>query len=267
VSQKISVIIPTFNRAKLLKRALSSVVNQSLKPHEIIVIDDGSSDETRSVAKDFLVKYHYQPNSGVSRARNVGVKIASAEMIAFLDSDDEWHKDKLLLQSRFMQENGFEISHTNEVWIRDGMRVNKPKRARKGDEDFYKIASYLTIATSSILMKKSLFESVGGLDESLEVCEDYDFFLRVSKLAKIGYLDKELVYKYSHSKEQLSYKYWGMDRFRIRALMKFSDDERIKKLIVKKAAILRDGAKKRDNEEIYNKYDKIIKSLQNKGEL
>ena len=128
---KISIIIPTYNRAKFLLEAVNSVFNQTVKPFEIIVIDDGSNDNTKEVLENLDVKYIYQKNRGVSSARNRGVKEAKGDWICFLDSDDIWLEDKLKEQILFHQNSDFLISQTDEVWIRNDKRVNKPKRYKK----------------------------------------------------------------------------------------------------------------------------------------
>ena len=104
---KFSVIIPTFNRAYCLERAIDSVLNQSFKDFELIIVDDGSTDDTVEVLKKYQNKISYikTKNLGVSHARNVGIKKSRGEWIALLDSDDEWHENKLELQNKFISEN------------------------------------------------------------------------------------------------------------------------------------------------------------------
>ena len=126
----ISVIIPTYNRAHLIKDSVSSVLSQTLKPAETIVIDDGSTDGTWPILKKLgfsvsdnkknTLRYIYKENGGVSSARNVGIELASSEYIALLDSDDQWKPTKLENQISSLQQESFEarLSHTDEVWIR-----------------------------------------------------------------------------------------------------------------------------------------------------
>ena len=129
----ISVVIPVYNRPLLVKRAIESVLGQSHKASEIIVVDDGSTDETADTLKSFKnIKIITQKNSGVSSARNRGIKEASGKWIAFLDSDDIWHKDKLKLQSEFHDKNPqIQFSHTLEEWVRDGKIVKQKKQHQK----------------------------------------------------------------------------------------------------------------------------------------
>lgn len=222
---EITVIIPTYNRYTLLQRALASVFAQTYFPKEIIVIDDGSYDETFSIQNDFPnVKYIYQENSGVSSARNRGIEEAECEWVAFLDSDDEWCEEKLRHQVAFHRQTpDILMSYTDEVWIRDGKEVKIPKKFQKiGCNIFLENLSYCNIAPSSVLLHKKVLHKVGFFDEALEVCEDYDLWLRIALEFEIAFLDRKLVKKYAGHKDQLSFKYWGMDRFRVLALEKLS---------------------------------------------
>ena len=262
----ISVVIPTYNRYEVLKRALASVFTQTHLPFEIIVVDDGSTDETQQITQDFPdIKYFYQENSGVSSARNLGIEKSSCEWIAFLDSDDEWHVEKLQEQTAFHKENpDILISYTDENWIRNGVEVKMPKKFRKfGGEIFNECLSHCIIAPSSTMINKMLLSTVGTFDESLEVCEDYDLWLRVARTHKIGLVDKKLITKYGGDEDQLSLKHWGMDRFRVLSLEKLlelePDDEKlIKNMLLKKYKVLLKGAIKYDKmTEIINYKEKI----------
>ncbi|MDA3909543.1 MAG: glycosyltransferase family A protein [Sulfurimonas sp.] len=220
---EISVVIPTYNRYEVLKRALASVYAQTHKPKEVIIIDDGSTDETSQILKLFPeAKYYYQKNSGVSSARNLGIKKASYEWIAFLDSDDEWHPQKLQEHLELhLDSPELQISYTDEKWMRDAKEVNMPKKYRKfGGDIFKECLSHCIIAPSATIIHKDLFERVGLFDENLEVCEDYDLWLRIAIENKIELIDKKLITKYGGDKDQLSMKFWGMDRFRVKALEK-----------------------------------------------
>ncbi|MCD6172403.1 MAG: glycosyltransferase family 2 protein, partial [Sulfurimonas sp.] len=179
----ISVIIPTYNRYEFLKRALISVYAQIHMPKEVIIIDDGSTDNTSQIQNDFPhAKYIYQKNSGVSSARNLGIKNSTCQWIAFLDSDDTWHVDKLKVQVEFHKQNPHaKMSYTAEKWIRDSKEVKITKKFKKyGGDIFNECLSHCIIAPSATLIYKELFDRVGFFDESLEVCEDYDLWLRVA---------------------------------------------------------------------------------------
>ena len=247
---KISVIIPTYNRKNLIKRAIESVLSQTLKPHEIIVVDDGSTDNTYDAIKEYPIKYIQQKNQGVSSARNRGIKSAKGNVIAFLDSDDVWLEKKLELQSKLHIQD-YPFTHTQEIWIRDNKILKQKKWHQKPDGDcFYENISFCKIAPSTVMINKTLFEQVGYFDESLEVCEDFDMWLRVLKITPIKLLKQDLTIKYAGEHEQLSFKYFAMDIFRIKALLKHLPDKRVQKEIEKKLYILQKGAKKHQNREI-----------------
>lgn len=271
---EITVVIPTYNRYRLLKRAILSVLAQTQQVDEIIVVDDGSDDETLQIQKDFpQITYIYQENSGVSSARNVGIKNAKNEWIAFLDSDDEWHKDKIEEQMAFHKKNPeILMSYTDELWIRNDVAVKIPKKFKKyGGEIFKECLSHCIIAPSATLIHQSLLDECGYFDEDMEVCEDYDLWLRVAFSNKIGLVDKKLIIKYAGHEEQLSFKHWGMDRFRVQTLEKLllgleKQDLEIFALIlnelIKKYSLLLKGAMKYDRQTDAAFYRKRIEELQ-----
>ena len=218
----LSVVIPTYNRYELLKRAIASLYEQTTPPQEIIVVDDGSTDNTKAIVKDFPeIIYIYQENRGVSAARNAGIQRAKNEWIAFLDSDDEWHSKKLQKQIDFHRKNpDILMSYTDEVWIRNGQKVKIPKKYRKiGEDAFVENLSYCNIAPSSVMLHKKLLDRVGLFDEDLEVCEDYDLWLRIASKEKIALIDEKLINKYAGHDEQLGFRK-NMDRVRIAILQK-----------------------------------------------
>ncbi len=267
----ISVIITTFNRYRLLKRAVNSILNQTLVPNEIIIIDDGSMDETKNIQKDFKnVKYFYQKNSGVSSARNHGIKAAKSEWIAFLDDDDEWCKDKLQTQATFHKKHkNIPISFTDEIWIRDEKRVKVPKKYQKNEDDILqKCLKYCFLAPSSAMIKKDLFDEVGYFDENLEVCEDYDMWIKIALLYQIGIIPKPLIIKNAGAKNQLGFKHWGMDRFRVRSLVNIYNQTQnktqknlIKTEIIKKLNLLIKGAKKHNNFILQKQFYSLLKEF------
>jgi len=224
---KVSVIIPTYNRYELLKRALISVFAQTHQPKEVIVVDDGSTDNTSQIKKDFPnIIYIYQKNKGVSSARNTGIKASTCSYIAFLDSDDEWLEDKLALHVAYHKQHpDILMSYTDEIWIRDGVEVKIPKKFKKLGVDIFKEnLEYCNIAPSSVCLHVELLKDVGLFDESLEVCEDYDLWLRILMKYEVGLIDKKLIKKYAGHEDQLSFKHWGMDRFRVESLEKLLGD-------------------------------------------
>ena len=221
---KISVIIPTFNRKKTLERAIHSVINQSLSPFEILIIDDGSNDGTKEWVKESFqdIKYIYQNNQGVSSARNKGIKHAYGDWVAFLDSDDEWLPNKLYEQVKAIGSNPeIKFFHTNEIWIRNGVRVNQMKKHKKyGGYIFEKCLDICKVSPSSVLIKKEIFDDVGAFDNSLRVCEDYDLWLRITSKYPVVFLDIPLIYKYGGHAGQLSKVNDGIESYRIQSLEK-----------------------------------------------
>ena len=266
----ISVVIPTYNRSKLLCRSIRSVLNQTFQPKEIIVVDNGSNDNTRDmISKSFRnIRYIYHNKKGVSAARNIGIKISRSNWVSFLDSDDEWMKDKLLLQKEYILKNpNVNFLHTNEIWFKNGKHLNQKNIHRKyGGYIFENCLKLCCISPSSTLIKKKLFDKTGYFDESFQVCEDYELWLRISSKIKIHFLEDKLTIKHGGHDGQLSQKYWGMDRFRIMAIEKnildnwFNEEQKryaIKDLISKIKIILI-GAQNRNNQKIFNEYQKKL---------
>ena len=177
---KISVVIPTLNRKNFLKKAIESVLKQTFSSYEIIIIDNLSSDGTlEMVMKEYpTVKTFVQSIPGVSATRNLGIEKSEGNWIAFLDSDDQWHHEKLKLQVESIseEENKVFLSHTDETWYREKKIVNqKLKHRKRGGFIFEYCLPLCCISPSSSLIKKEIFNEIGYFDESLEVCEDYDF--------------------------------------------------------------------------------------------
>ena len=270
-------VIPTFNRWPLVGEAIESVLSQSFTDFELIVIDDGSSDGTaENIARDFpnvtLIK---QENCGVSAARNVGIRLAKAGWIAFLDSDDLWEQEKLFRQYEAIQADpSIRIVHTDEIWIRNKKRVNPKNRHQKtgsengGHELFQRSVEMCLISPSSVVIHSDVFGKVGLFDESLPVCEDYDLWLRIMANYPVAYIDKKLTIKRNDddpdcSADQLSKSTWGMDRYRVRSLERLIgsqslDTQQVRialNEVVRKSAILAKGAGKRG---ITRRYDEYI---------
>jgi len=256
---QISVIIPTWNRSGTLCRALDSVFAQTLPPLEIIIVDDGSIDGTATRVQQRYpqCQYIYQEQKGVSAARNLGIRTARGDWIAFLDSDDEWLPTKLESQRALLDSSpACRLCHTEEIWIRNGKRVNPMrKHAKSGGWIYRKCLPLCVISPSSVLIRKELFDDVGMFDETLPACEDYDLWLRVCARVPVGFVETPQIIKYGGHADQLSRKHWGMDRFRIQALSNMLDsgildteDARAtRETLAAKAGILADGAAKRGN--------------------
>ena len=258
MSPKVSVIIPTFNRGKTLKRAIDSVLKQTFKEIELIVIDDGSQDGTSEIVAQYKnITYLKQTNQGVSFSRNIGIKKSAGEYIAFLDSDDEWLPEKLETQLKFLGENSEYVwVHTEEIWVRNGVRVNPMKKHKKGGGDqFLPSLELCLISPSSVMIKRELLEKE-KFDETLEVCEDFDLWLRLLLGHQIGFIPTPQIIKYGGHDDQLSRKHFGMDVFRVRSLNKLlqyyplsqSQRSNVEKVMRKKMNILRKGAIKHNNQ-------------------
>tara|TARA_B100000315_G_C14595281_1_gene598643 strand:+ start:5823 stop:6665 length:843 start_codon:yes stop_codon:yes gene_type:complete len=269
----ISVVIPTFNRGELLSRALNSILSQTFPPYEVIIVDDGSLDNTADIIKTSFptVAYLYQKNSGVSAARNCGINSANGEWIAFLDSDDEWHPVKLQKQMEAVQNNPeSKICHTEEIWVRNGKRVHQMDKHKKfGGWIFQKCIPLCCISPSSVMIHRSVFDEVGLFDESLPVCEDYDMWLRITSRYPVLFLDELLITKFGGHADQLSRKYWGMDRFRIKSLenilfencLSEENKEAILNMMIEKINIFLHGARKRKNMDLTAKYEEKLHRL------
>lgn len=221
---EVSVIIPTYNRSQKVARAIQSVLDQSFRDLEIIVVDDGSTDDTYQCLDRFRssIKYIRQLNNrGVSAARNRGIKSSFAPWIAFLDSDDYWLKDKLQVQMELVHRNpGTMACQTDEIWIRRGRRVNPKRRHRKPSGDIFRQSLKLCLVSpSSVIIRRSVFNEVGLFDETLQAAEDYDLWLRISCRYPVYLIDRALIVKEGGHADQLSQRFAGMDRFRIRAIV------------------------------------------------
>lgn len=227
MSESISVIIPTYNRSYCLERAVLSVLKQTLVCDELIIVDDGSTDDTRERVADIQkrfpnrLSYFYHPNRGVAAARNFGISKASGSLLAFLDSDDHWHKTKLAKQVESMVKHpDFLVSHTKEKWLRRGQHLNQKKIHIPRDGDIFDHCLILCgVGMSTVMAKKELFEQVGNFNEDFHCCEDYEFWLRVSARHLFLLVDEPLTVKEGGRDDQLSCQYGvGMDKLRISAI-------------------------------------------------
>ncbi len=203
---KISVIIPTYNCPKdYLREAIESVLSQTLPPLEVIVVDDGSTDDTQQFVSKYTasgVRYLYQTNSGQSAARNLGIRSARGDWIAFLDHDDVWLKTKLERQAA-----KYEASHC-EFIVTDMYKGKSPDVEKKSFLGAYRcvaegqifdiLIDRSFIFPSSVLVHKRLLEKHGGFDEKLRLMEDLDLFLRIAQEHDIAVVPEILVFRRLH---------------------------------------------------------------------
>jgi len=199
---KVSVIIPTYNHAKYVGRAIDSVLAQTYKNYEIIVIDDGSTDNTKEVLKEFIAKieYVYQENRGLSAARNTGIKRSRGEYLVFLDADDYLPSEKLAVQVELLDKHpeigwvysdGYYVDEKGNILERASERFKKPK-SPEGDI-FFDLLSGNFIPVNTVMVRRKCMD-VGFFDESLTSYEDCDFWLRVSADYKVKYIDKPMAF-------------------------------------------------------------------------
>jgi glycosyltransferase involved in cell wall biosynthesis len=272
---RISVIIPTFNRSRLICRAIDSVLAQTCTPDEIIVVDDGSTDDTfEKLQQQYptnIKVYRCSENRGVSAARNLGIERSTGDWIALLDSDDEWLPDKLAQQVSALHKNPLPVCHTDEIWIRKGVRVNQMKKHRKFGGDIFKhCLAMCAMSPSSIMLEKRIVLEAGGFDETLPACEDYDLWLKICAQTPVLYLQQPLIRKYGGHEDQLSAKHWGMDRFRIQSLDALlqtnvlCEEKRNLAIetLLRKLNILRKGAEKHNNQTMLSYCDLLLLKYQ-----
>lgn len=263
----VSVIIPAFNRAWSLEETLRSVRGQTFKDFEVIVVDDGSTDGTPDLMRRFpeIRVHRWQDNRGVSAARNRGIEMARGAWVCFLDSDDRWVENKLQVQMDWMRAHPeCPACYTDEIWIRNGVRVNPKNKHRKYSGDIFRHCLPLCIISpSSIMMRTSILEAIGGFDNDLAACEDYDLWLRLASRYLVDFIPEKLIIKTGGHADQLSHKYRGMDRFRVYALEKIlkqdvlSTKQRIWVLeaLIEKCSILHIGYRNRGKHEEAQLYE------------
>jgi glycosyltransferase involved in cell wall biosynthesis len=264
----VSVIIPTYNRAWVLREAIDSILAQEFKDFELIVVDDGSTDNTGEILdsyeQDILVLR--QSNKGVSAARNRGIDAAEGRLIAFLDSDDLWLPRKLSSQVDFFNSNpAAVINQTEEIWVRNGVRVNPKTRHHKfSGMIFERSLALCLVSPSAVMIKKNLFSEVGVFDENLPACEDYDLWLRISCRYPVHLIETPLIMKRGGHADQLS-KAHGLDKYRIQALKKIITSGHLEpdsyraavRTLQEKCAIFAAGCRKRGKDAEAKYYEEL----------
>ena len=217
----VSVIIPTYNREEVLPRAIKSVLNQIFKDFELVIVDDGSTDNTKDVVKNFnddRVKYFYQKNQGVSAARNLGIKKARGKYIAFLDSDDEWLPEKIEKQISLFKNNTSldfigckRIVVNNKKEYKEKIDFNKEEVSSK---KYFKLSlkgNLRTVClTSGLVVKRKIIEKVGFFDKNLPSGQDLDMWWRIfEKGGKFDFVDDYLYKYYEDNNDSLSSSFKG----------------------------------------------------------
>ncbi len=253
---RVAVIIPTFNRARQVVEAVESVLRQTYTDFELLVVDDGSTDDTAERLAPYASRLRLvrQENRGPSAARNRGVAETDSEFVAFLDSDDLWLLRKLERQLAWMRAHpGRLVCYTDEIWIRRGVRVNQRKVHHKhGGMIFAHSLPRCIVSPSSVLMRRQFFEEVGFFDEDLPVAEDYDLWLRAALRTRFGFLPEKLIVKRGGHEDQLSRR-WGIDRYRVQSLLRLlrsgelspRQDRLVRCELERKCRILEQGFTKR----------------------
>jgi glycosyltransferase involved in cell wall biosynthesis len=257
----------------LIGRAVDSVLKQTMGDFELIVVDDGSTDGTGELPlfSDKRISYYkLTSNSGVSKARNFGVEKSLGTWIAFLDSDDEWFPGKLENQLRWIMHNPqYKIVQTKEIWIRDGRKVNPPLTHQKSGGDIFLASIERCMVTpSSVMLTRELFDETGGFDETLQACEDYDLWLRITSAYPVGLVDEYLLNRYGGHNDQLSSAVMVLDKFRIRSMVKLlhrgeltaEQNLAVRENLCKRSMIVANGFLKRGNRELYERFEFIAES-------
>lgn len=263
---KVAAIIPTFNRRHCISRAIDSVLQQSSPVDEIIVVDDGSTDDTADFIEQTYpdVQLLRQANQGVSAARNHGVKHTNCEWIALLDSDDSWLPHKMAtIRDCQSRQSGLHLYHSDEIWMRNGVRVNAMNKHRKsGGWIFPQCLPLCVISPSAAVINRQVLLEERLFNESLPACEDYDMWLKICHQYPVAFVDQALITKHGGHDDQLSRAYVAMDRFRILAIDDLLDSRQLSaeyealsiQTLNSKLKILLGGARKHGNQELLDRF-------------
>ena len=190
---RVSVIIPTYNRAQFIEAAIVSVLEQTFSDYEIIIVDDGSTDNTRQVVEPYLdrAQYVYQENGGAGMARNHGLRLARGEYIAFLDSDDLFMPHKLERQIAYLEANpAVGLVYAGHEFIHEDGRYFSTQRVRTADAAYPRLMADCRIALPSVLVRRSVLDAVGGFDETMRIGQDVDLWLRIARHFPVGVIEE-----------------------------------------------------------------------------
>lgn len=264
----VSVIIPAYNRFEFLKEAITSVKIQTYRCFEIIVVDDGSTDNTSDLLDRTGVLYVKIRHTGKpGHTRNIGALRASGRYLAFLDSDDLWKSNKLEMQVLFFNKNpDILFCHTREIWRRGNDIVSqKNQNHRRSGNIFDDALKKCIVGPSTVMLTKKLFFDSGMFNPKIEIAEDYEFWLRICDRHLIGYVDKPLTEKRSGHPDQLSNKYDQIEIFRLKALRADVDEgifsgthlQLARSELVRKCRIYAAGCRKRGRVSESAHYDSL----------
>lgn len=268
----VSVIIPVYNRKEKVVDAVRSVMYQNFTNWELIIVDDGSDDGTLEVLGQFdridKIHIHTITHSGCPGfVRNRGAEHSTGTWLAFLDSDDLWSKDKLEKQILSIgNTRGIRFVHTGEIWMRNGKEVSQAHRKHRREGDLFEVSlGKCEIGPSTVMMTRDLFFETGGFREDLEICEDYEYWLRICDRNSVAYVDVPLVTKQAGHGDQLSFKYGQIEIFKIAALKDLVDSRAFtaehmalsQKVLAEKCRIYSGGCKKRGRISEADEFEKL----------
>lgn len=276
----VSIVIPVYNRASFLGEAIASVQAQTYPHLELVIGDDGSTDETLETAEAALKAFSTHPDrtgwvlalphrGRAGAVRNCCVQNCRGQRVAFLDSDDLWLPQKIERQVLLHRE-GFRLSHTREEWRRRGRVVSQNKMChRREGHIFAETLKKCILGPSTVMVEREFFLSSGGFREDLEIAEDYELWLRLCREEKIGYIDEPLTIKRGGHGDQLSEKYGQIEIFRIQGLCDlveggaFSPDQEVlaREELSRKCVIYAKGCLKRGKRDEGRRYQALAEAL------
>jgi glycosyltransferase involved in cell wall biosynthesis len=265
----VAVVIPVRDRAAMVVEAVASVIAQTHRDLALVVVDDGSTDDSAAASEAALApapagsRVLRQPASGVAAARNAGAAATDSAWIAFLDSDDLWEPTKLAAQMTWLAARPtYRIAQTGERWLDNGRHRNPRAWHRKEEWLFPRCLERCLVSPSAVVIRRDLYEALGGFDPAFVVCEDYELWLRIALHEPVGLVDEPLVTKRGGHPDQLSRSTWGLDRFRVAALVKLlvtaalTADERaaVVQILRAKCDVLAAGAARRGRDDEAARY-------------
>lgn len=225
----VDVVIPTYNRATLIKRSIESILNQTVSCSKIIVVDDGSTDDTESVVNSLndsrITYFKNEINRGANYCRNIGIKLSDADFIAFNDSDDVWMPNKLETQIKYLRDNLQDGGVFSPYHLVDDDKTVTVGRCTKEDfKDFYRrLLDENVIGTPTLLLRKSAIQTIGLFDESMPRMQDWEFCLRLARKCSVGYIDEPLVTAYRSTDSLSNSSYKALKAYKI-MVEKYKDD-------------------------------------------